>query len=217
MSKLIILVLLVVWAIVLLPDVAQRLSRTRRSDSIRSFSTQLSSLGRANGHHRSHGNVIDLRTRSAIDLRSPSIARGPQPAPSTQGSTLRQAGSAPAGSGSVRPRRAAPCAPSLDGPARPVSPAMRKRRQDVLVVLGSVALLTLMATVAFGGAFLVLHLLADVLLVTYLVLLAQVMSVVPPTVTRSRQESLAPLSPLDNLRTATVGPAVPVETRQIAN
>ena len=57
---------------------------------------------------------------------------------------------------------------------RPVSPAVRRRRQEVLVGLGAAALLTLVCTVAFGGPFLVLHLLADVLLLAYVVALAKV-------------------------------------------
>jgi hypothetical protein len=105
-----------------------------------------------------------------------------------------------------------------------VSPEVRKRRQEVLTTLGSLAVLTLLATVAIGGPFLAVHLLVDLLLVTYVVLLAQVMAVVPPVVARPRGQSLAPLSPLDNLRspaidlrTGSVGNAVPVAARRIAN
>lgn len=65
-------------------------------------------------------------------------------------------------------------APARRGAPAPVSPWVRKRRQDVLVALGSAAVLTLVCAVAFGGPFLVLHLLVDVALVAYLVALAQV-------------------------------------------
>jgi len=58
--------------------------------------------------------------------------------------------------------------------ARVTPPSVRKRRQEVLTVLGAAAVLTLLGTVAFGGIFLGLHLLADVLLVAYLVALVQV-------------------------------------------
>lgn len=58
--------------------------------------------------------------------------------------------------------------------ARVTPPSVRKRRQEVLTVLGAAAVLTLLGTVAFGGLFLALHLLADVLLVAYLVALVQV-------------------------------------------
>lgn len=57
---------------------------------------------------------------------------------------------------------------------REVSPAVRRRRQEVLMVLGSGAVISLLAAIAFGGAMLVIHLLIDVLLVAYLVALFQV-------------------------------------------
>jgi hypothetical protein len=47
----------------------------------------------------------------------------------------------------------------------------QQRRQDVIVALSAAALLTLLATVAFGGAILYLHLLVDLLFVAYLGLL----------------------------------------------
>jgi len=95
---------------------------------------------------------------------------------------------------------------------------VRKRRQDVLVTLGSAAVLTLLATVAFGGPFLYLQLLVDVLLIAYLLLLAQVSGVQPVvSAPQARREDLAPLSPLDSLRTGSVGAATPVEQRRLAN
>jgi hypothetical protein len=213
MSKLIIVGLIIVWAIVLLPDVLQRVSRTRRSDSIRSFRSQLSSLGGTNGSRRSHDNVIDLRTRSA--LNRPVAASRPIAPSRPTSAPIDSAQSA----GPVQPRPR----PAGSGP-HAVSPEVRKRRQEVLTTLGSLAVLTLLATVAIGGPFLAVHLLVDLLLVTYVVLLAQVMAVVPPVVARPRGQSLAPLSPLDNLRspaidlrTGSVGNAVPVAARRIAN
>lgn len=206
MSKLIILLLIIVWTIFLLPDIARVLSRTRRSDSIRSFSTQLSSLGRANGNGRDD-NVIDLRTRSSLNAPRRIVERS-ESMPATPQLKPRPAG------GQARDQRTVP---RQAASSRQVSPAVRKRRQDVLITLGSSALLTLLAAVAFGGFFVVLHVLVDLLLVAYLVLLAQVMSIVPATsVGRPRQQPLAPLSPLDSLRGDTVGLPLPVE-RQIAN
>jgi hypothetical protein len=220
MSKLIIVGLVIVWAIVLLPDVLSRLSRSRRSDSIGSFSSQLSSLGRANGQRRSHDNVIDLRTRSTLDLppgaAAAALAPSSAPAPARPG-PARSVRSAPAG----RPDQVSGAAV----PARTASPAVRKRRQEVLMTLGSLAILTLLATIAFGGVFLILHLLVDLLLVAYLVVLAQVTSVVPPAIARPRAEALAPLSPLDrldsshtiDLRTGSVSSTMPAPARRIAN
>ena len=107
-------------------------------------------------------------------------------------------------------------APAVNGPSpsapRAVSPRVRKRRQDVLVTLGSAVGLTLLATVAFGGAFLYLHLLADVLLIAYLLLLAQVTGGSRRCRPQRRAvEGLAPLGPLDSLRTGSVGAVTPVE------
>lgn len=56
---------------------------------------------------------------------------------------------------------------------RVASPAVRRRRQEVLGALVAAAVLTLLCTIAFGGAFIWLHLLADVLLVAYVYLLVQ--------------------------------------------
>jgi len=97
----------------------------------------------------------------------------------------------------------------------PVVPAsVRKRRQDVIMVLGSAAVLTLLCTVAFGGVFLVLHLIADVLLVTYLVLLNQANQA--GHAAAARQARPAWERGQDDLRTATVGRATPAP-RRVAN
>lgn len=63
--------------------------------------------------------------------------------------------------------------PAIGAPA-PVSPGVRRRRQEVLTVLGSAAVLSLLCSVAFGGPFLVLFLVAAVLLVAYVFALYQV-------------------------------------------
>lgn len=104
-------------------------------------------------------------------------------------------------------------------PAAQVSPAVRKRRQEVLITLGSAAVLTLVCTVAFGGAFLLLHLVADALLITYVVLLNQANQA---ATARAAGPSHRPLAApawergQDGLRTATVGRATPAP-RRIAN
>lgn len=92
--------------------------------------------------------------------------------------------------------------------ARPVPMAVRKRRQEVLTVLGAAAVLTLLCTVAFGGVFLMLHIVADVLLVTYLVLMVQANQAVQAGPVR--QSRPVPY------RTSTVGRATPAP-RRIAN
>ncbi len=118
-------------------------------------------------------------------------------------------GARAAARGTIDLRDGAPSAP------RPVPMAVRKRRQEVLTVLGPAALLSLVCTVAFGGPFLLLFLVAGGLLAAYVVMLAQVNQSAPARRTAPR---LAPPSPLhDGLRTATVGRATPSSPRRIAN
>ena len=101
--------------------------------------------------------------------------------------------------------------------APPVPMSVRKRRQEVLTVLGAAAVLTLLCTVAFGGVFLILHLLADALLVTYVVLLNQANQAAAARA-GSFVADPAPRSDLRQgaARTATVGRTTPVP-RRIAN
>lgn len=100
--------------------------------------------------------------------------------------------------------------------ARPVPPSVRKRRQEVLTVLGSAAVLTLLCTVAFGGPFLLLHVVADALLVTYLVLLVQATNQAPATRVAPAGRRQWDDGSQHALRTATVGRATPA-SRRIAN
>lgn len=99
---------------------------------------------------------------------------------------------------------------SSSGPrpsARVTPPSVRKRRQEVLTVLGAAAVLTLLGTVAFGGIFLGLHLIADLLLVAYLVALFQVNQQAP---VRHAESAASHVS----VRPATAGEPV---ARRIAN
>jgi hypothetical protein len=159
-STLVIVGLALVWAVVLLPDLVARISRGRRSDTIRSFNTQLSSLGRS-APVRADDNVIDIRARK----------------PATNRATRNTVLVAPY-AGSLRPAHGSgPVTPRSDAGITRSSGAVRKRRQDVLIALGAAALLTLLATVAFGGVFLYLHLVADLLMAAYLIALQRVVTV----------------------------------------
>ena len=156
-SILVLVGLAVVWAIVIFPDVVRWVSNNRRGDTIRTFNSQLSSLGRTNAvlDDRERSNRLDANTatgnrNNVIELRDRMVA------PAVPGPPQ-----------SVTPQRPAP---------KGVSPAVRKRRQDVLVALGAACLLTLLATIAFGPVFLYLHLIADALLVGYLLALQHVVS-----------------------------------------
>ncbi len=113
----------------------------------------------------------------------------------------------------LRSRRTAP-RPGGNGTSRSVSPATRRRRQEVLGALGAATVLSLVCTVAFGGVFLYLHLLSAALLVAYVVLLVQVTQA--PATQRSSASWGPAVTSTDHLRTATVGQARPAP-RRIAN
>lgn len=171
-TTLIFLGLAVVWAVVLLPELARKIAGSRHSDTIRSFNQQLSVLDRSGAstttshrplsEPRGRSNVIDLTSRGGV--RTPSA--GPTAAPA------------------------------------PVSPWVRKRRQDILIGLGSVAVLTLLCAVAFGGVFLLAHLVADVLLVAYLVALAQVRRAPAAPVAAGRIAAMSEPSPIHRVAPA---------------
>jgi hypothetical protein len=100
-----------------------------------------------------------------------------------------------------------------------VSPAVRKRRQEVLTSLGAAAVLTLLATVAFGGTFfLLLHLVADALLVGYVYLLVQ-SNKAPATRTTAVGHSTGvravPMRPVGD--DVSMGRITPAPARRIAN
>lgn len=137
-----------------------------------------------------------------------------------------RAGNPPAPSSNVIDMR------SRSGPGpvsgRPVPAAVRKRRQEVLTALGAAALLTLLGTVAFGGPFLLLQLLADALLVTYVVLLYQVTNAPAPVDGRARSAatggrplahgSVAGRAAMSSgAEFGAVGRVTPVNARRIAN
>lgn len=188
-STLVLLGLAVVWAIVLLPEAVKRISKARSGDSIRSFNHQLSSLQR---QPSAGGNVIDLRPAQ----------RGGSPA--SRPSATRPSATRPSAT------RAA---------AAPVSPAVRRRRQEVLTVLGSAAVLTLLCSVAFGGPFLLLFLVSAVLLVAYCVALYQVTNAAAAPATRdafgySTQGSARRAGDLHGVHGVRVSP---VSARRVAN
>jgi len=206
-STLVLLGLAVVWAIVLLPEAMKRISKARSGDSIRSFNHHLSSLQRGNPHAstapvrvapgrvaqgrvaqgrvaQGRGNQRDGGRSSNVIDLRPGLARG----------------SVAVGSRSVSPAE--------------VHPAVRRRRQEVLTVLGSASVLTLLCSVAFGGPFLVLFLVSAALLVAYAVALFQVMS--SPQTARNLHGSVDPLRPahLDDLHGVRISAVSP---RRVAN
>lgn len=159
------------WAAILLPDLRNRSSAPRRSDSVKSFRQHLSGLD---------------RTRPGVTTRSPygrpvasapgAAMRRPRPAPARSAGGLGPRASAPVRPGGpVGPVRTAGVRPS---PARPVGAASSafvprsrveaaRRRQLVLAVLAGLALVTLLGGLAVSSALLVLHLLVDAALGVY--------------------------------------------------
>ncbi|MEI7887497.1 MAG: hypothetical protein WCJ04_08900 [Actinomycetes bacterium] len=191
-STLIFLGLAVVWAIVLLPEVLRKLSVGRRTDSIRSFNHQLSVL------HRS-GN------RRGADLPG-------MPRPVSRNST----GARNSSNNVIDLRDRSNAAGAQTSPAK-ISPSVRRRRQDVLVVLSAIAVLTLLCTVAFGSVFLVPFLLSAALLVGYVFLLNQANQSAGMVQQRAQRSGLVPASSLpSSLQTSTVGRATPAP-RRVAN
>jgi hypothetical protein len=161
------------WVAVLLPDFLRRRSTRRTGDSISNFTHHLSVLERSNplaGSGRRSGRVLSPRQPRPMPTNvvqmTPRIARpraGAVASPAAQ--TARPAPAArtgrPVGAPSSR----------TGGPQRMTRSQAQQRRQDVIVALSAAALLTLLATVAFGGVMLYLHLLVDLLFVAYLGLL----------------------------------------------
>jgi hypothetical protein len=168
------------WAAVLLPDVLRRLQSRRGGDSIASFHRHLSVLERS--HHRAGSfagsNVVRMTPRQTA----------PQPSPSL-GSTR-----------SIPPQSQRPVAGTSLTPVR--RSFNQQRRQDIIVALLAASLLSFLATLAFSGALLPLHLAIDVLLGAYLLAVL--------AVTRRRPAR----SPVTYLPRATV--SVPAQRRSIA-
>lgn len=151
MQPFVLLGLAALWAAVLLPDFLRRQSARRSSDSISSFNRNLSVLGQANPHlpsartsnSRTSNNVLPFTPRAAAPLAA--TAARPAAAPASR-----------------------PAANRAAAPVQPTRSPAAQRRQDIIVGLSSLALLTLLGMVTFGGAMLYVHLVVDVALVSYL-------------------------------------------------
>lgn len=206
-STLVLLGLAVVWAIVLLPEAMKRISKARSGDSIRSFNHHLSSLQRGNPHASTApvrvapGRVAQGR----VAQNRVAQGRGNQRDGGRSSNVIDMRSGLARGSVAVGSRSASPAE---------VHPAVRRRRQEVLTVLGSASVLTLLCSVAFGGPFLVLFLVSAALLVAYAVALFQVMS--SPQTARNLHGSVDPLRPahLDDLHGVRISAVSP---RRVAN
>jgi len=162
------------WIVVLLPDVLRRRSTRRPADSISTFSRHLTGLERS--QHRAigserHGNVLRFGPRPGSSLTPLHQPVAPLVAPRGAQRSHRGA-QRPAAQHRAQQRVAARPAGAAARTARPVEGAPRRtaaqqRRQDVIVALIAASLLSLLATITFSGAFLVLHLVIDVALLAY--------------------------------------------------
>ncbi len=142
----ILVILAVLWAAVLLPPLFRSRSERRRGNSIRLFSSQLSTIGRTGG----------FRGRSSRSAQAVAVIHPPVGAPHRLGVTS-------SGSSATGPSGSAP------------RPATRRRRRDVISVLAISTLGSLLlAAVAGIPALWMLPALGAALLGAYLVLLGRV-------------------------------------------
>lgn len=172
MSVIALLGLAVLWAIVLVPDLLRRGASLRRIDPIGQFAKNRSVLG----HTTAVGGSAFGRSRSHLSSPSMIDLRGPRPVVDH------------------RPVSAARVAP------RPVRRSRaEQRRQDVLTALIAAALLSFLGFTAFGGPMLVVHVIADVLLVAYVGLW---LNVTKRERQRAQVSHLYPSMPLNGLSVA---------------
>jgi hypothetical protein len=163
--------LAVLWIAVLAPDFLRRRSTRRSGDSISNFRHHLSVLERSNP--LGQGSRTSLRRRPLPT----SVTRAARPVPSNVVPIVprvtRPRTGAVASTAAPLPAQRSRTAPQIANaaPRRATRGSAHQRRQDVIVTLSAAALLSLLATVAFGGAVLYLHLLIDLLFVGYLGLL----------------------------------------------
>ena len=210
------------WVAVLLPDVLRRRNTRRSSDSIASFSRTLSDLGRpavtspgTASRPSMASNVISMASRRARNNRAalggqgiPSLGDAvagvpARPVARTQAERMtrnnprpaaRQAGRSqgPSSSRSVAIPGPAASDQARRRPQRAPRQTAAQRRQELVTGLGAAALLTFLATITFGGAWLAVHLLVDLLFVAYLGLILMV----------TKQPSARPVTYLSQARPA---------------
>lgn len=163
----VLLVLAVVWAAVLIPPALRARQEGRPSDSISNFRRQLAVLrrtgpkSRGTADHWARPYASPSPTLASVSRLHTAQAAGGRPRPYL----------APSG-GPAAPLRA----PVAAGRPRPNSAARSRtlrRRRDVLTGLAATVAISLLLAVVTGlsSMFVLLHLLADVLLVAYVALL----------------------------------------------
>lgn len=152
-----------------------------------------------------HGDSIRSFNRQLSSLQGPTTRSRP-----IGGSNVIDLRTRSNGSGSsVRPQRPQPASAAVPF-------AVRRRRQEVLTVLGSASVLTLLCTIAFGGPFVMLFLVSAGLLVAYVVALHQVTNAPPITARNVHQHPARTSTARRSTEVAGVRVS-PVGARRVAN
>jgi len=160
---LVLLVLAAVWAAVLIPPALRARHEGRPSDSISNFRRQLAVLRRTGPRSNRLGSVDHW-------------ARPYAPPPPTLASVSRLHGGL-AVSGRPQPAHRGPVGPVPTGgrpsPASAARSRTLRRRRDVLTGLAAAVVVSLLLAVvtSLSSTFVILHVLADILLVAYVTLL----------------------------------------------
>jgi hypothetical protein len=146
----VLLILAVLWAAVLVPPVLRSRSESRRRGSVGDFAPPLNA---PSGKRARPGRSLDAVPAPRLgSIRPPGPAGHP-----SRGPRSRRAGSRPIASGA----------------AAPMTPAQRRRR-NVLIILAGGAIASLLVGLVLGSPIpWIVHVLADVLLVVYVVMLVQ--------------------------------------------
>lgn len=147
MGKLLLIALLPMWAVVLLPELFRRRPLANR-DSIAAFNQRLAVLERNSSGRSEYTNVLPFKASEPSSAVGP-VRRRPDPTPVTRHSVASQ-----------RPT----------GP----SPEVRRRRAEVLMVLGVAFLLSMAGAIALGGVMIILNVVIDVAAIAYVVALVDV-------------------------------------------
>lgn len=151
----VLLILAVLWAAVLVPPVLRSRSESRRGD-VGDFTSRL-------------GSVTGRRSARSMGRRP---GRPLHAVPGAGFGSARPEGVEGRRGKDTRPARSASQPIASGAPAPPTSSAAQRRRRDVLIILSGSAIVSLLVVVLLGSPILWLaQVLADLMLVVYLVLL----------------------------------------------
>lgn len=163
----------VLWAIVLGPELIGRLRHRSSRDSVANFSRHLSSLERANAQLQ--GRFVRSQVRHSPRLEAPvamrtSIPRSPRPANRPVGAQRSSQQSRRSGNViAMNQRPVAQRSSTRQHSLRNSAPrSAAQRRQEIIVSLAALALLSLLGSITIGGWMLAVHIVIDVVFMGYL-------------------------------------------------